>query len=550
METYTSAGTILISFEERKVLLIKHPDGHWGFSKGYIEKGESPLETAKRELKEEVGITCNFYMNPNKYFFVEKYSYLDSNNNIINKNIIYYIGVTCNTEYILETVFKDCRWVEVSELYSIPTFKSYTIVNEIEELIKRPICWVNLGLKNNVILKENIMPSKHIFSRVIPLVEFSDKVRIKNAPNIMDSYYMYRIIKKSKVLHGQPMILYEEDVGNCWSTVNILPFLVYNHKKILLKSKPTGCKIGQRSIKLYLDIMKKFGFSVKTQKYNNIEIKFCKCNEDLTVTLPFPSFTGTSMAIYCALLNEGKTYLKNISLEPEILFLINIIKEMGWEIRRKERDLLIFPNYNEPRNVEIIIPPDRNVVVTRIVDCLINKQPFYFSNEENLYLTSLLHYFDEIGVKYKYKHNSIEIYENQLGNLKDKDILCDHYPALCSDWQPMLAYLALKNKGQAKIIDNVFENRFGYFEQISSVYSNSISEINNNIMIAKMDNKLQDSIPNSFECLDIRASAVLIMLMELEIECKITNLKQLLRGYENVAQISPLADVKGYYEFD
>jgi bis(5'-nucleosidyl)-tetraphosphatase len=38
-------------------LLVQHREGHWGFPKGHMEKGEAPIQTATRELAEETGIT-------------------------------------------------------------------------------------------------------------------------------------------------------------------------------------------------------------------------------------------------------------------------------------------------------------------------------------------------------------------------------------------------------------------------------------------------------------------------------------------------------------
>lgn len=43
--------------EGRKILLIKNKrSAHWGFPKGHIEKGESEVDTAIRETKEETGL--------------------------------------------------------------------------------------------------------------------------------------------------------------------------------------------------------------------------------------------------------------------------------------------------------------------------------------------------------------------------------------------------------------------------------------------------------------------------------------------------------------
>ena len=42
--------------EDKKVLLIKQTNGIWGFPKGHVEKNETELQTAEREVKEETNI--------------------------------------------------------------------------------------------------------------------------------------------------------------------------------------------------------------------------------------------------------------------------------------------------------------------------------------------------------------------------------------------------------------------------------------------------------------------------------------------------------------
>ena len=57
-EKQYAAGGIVIKREggARKVLLIKDSYGHWIWPKGHVEKGESPDETAVREVSEETGL--------------------------------------------------------------------------------------------------------------------------------------------------------------------------------------------------------------------------------------------------------------------------------------------------------------------------------------------------------------------------------------------------------------------------------------------------------------------------------------------------------------
>ena len=49
------AGGVVFN-AEGEVLLLRHQSGSWVFPKGHIEPGETPLETAVREIEEEAGI--------------------------------------------------------------------------------------------------------------------------------------------------------------------------------------------------------------------------------------------------------------------------------------------------------------------------------------------------------------------------------------------------------------------------------------------------------------------------------------------------------------
>lgn len=51
---------------EREYLIILNKKGnalgHWGFPKGHVEAGEKELDTARREIREEVGLEVDSFM--------------------------------------------------------------------------------------------------------------------------------------------------------------------------------------------------------------------------------------------------------------------------------------------------------------------------------------------------------------------------------------------------------------------------------------------------------------------------------------------------------
>ena len=71
------------------VLLVKHVAGHWSFPKWHIEAGELPLDTAKRELFEETGIS-----NVNLYgdlCFETQYAFCDAQGKKIDKKVGFFV---------------------------------------------------------------------------------------------------------------------------------------------------------------------------------------------------------------------------------------------------------------------------------------------------------------------------------------------------------------------------------------------------------------------------------------------------------------------------
>lgn len=556
--TIMCAGIIPISYIGRKVLMIQHPEGHWGFPKGHVEFDETDITAAKRELFEETGITLNFILDTKKYRYTIVYL-CKENGIVVKKSVTFFLGVTCKTDVILNSNFKGYKWVDLENINEMDLLEQYRqLLIKISPLIKKDICLVsseNLNVEN-LDSCEGI-GSKHAYSRIAPLKILHKNLTITNQPNILDTYFMNEMIEADKCNLDGFFVIDQEDMSECWSIMNMLPLLVFKHKKVLMKGKPTGCQIGKRPIELYVMIMESLGIRVEKIS-NSYYFEYVGISEDVFIELPFPSFSGTSVACYLALLNSHETCITNVSIEPEIVFLVNSIEQMGYCIwfEKEKRIIRIIGNPDiQVENLTIKIPEDRNILVTRMIARLMSKQKMQFVANYGLDFDIFYNFLKAIGIDCYLENNYIIInnYNNYYCS-ETINIESGFYPKICSDWQPMMAVLLLTCSKEFVIYDEVFENRYEYMKQLESFLSGFIYEYDEKHLKVNVNNKIaiKEKSIKDFRCIDIRASATLYLaLNNWEVtNFKIRNLDQFFRGYSSISDFSREFETRCKYVFD
>lgn len=105
--------------EGLEFLVVKSkPNGHWGFPKGHVEKGESEEETAKREVFEETGLSVSLHDG-----FRTRIEYPLANSRL--KEVIFFISEVLNQSVnIQEEEIEEFRWVKYSDAFDTLTFKN------------------------------------------------------------------------------------------------------------------------------------------------------------------------------------------------------------------------------------------------------------------------------------------------------------------------------------------------------------------------------------------------------------------------------------------
>lgn len=94
--------------------------GHWAFPKGHAEKGETPSETALRELQEETGTSA---ILDTEKTFEEHYIYTLEGERV-SKTVTYYIGFVKSTDVLLQPEeIADFFWATYEQAQERMTFE-------------------------------------------------------------------------------------------------------------------------------------------------------------------------------------------------------------------------------------------------------------------------------------------------------------------------------------------------------------------------------------------------------------------------------------------
>ncbi len=129
MKYEKSCGAVI--FDGDKVLVIQQVKGHWGFPKGHVENGETEVETAMREIKEETNIDVEINEN---YRYIERYSPEEN----VEKDVVFFVAKKIGGEIkVQEEEVKATEWLSPREAVERVTYaSSKKIMNDVIKDLK------------------------------------------------------------------------------------------------------------------------------------------------------------------------------------------------------------------------------------------------------------------------------------------------------------------------------------------------------------------------------------------------------------------------------
>ncbi len=363
------------------------------------------------------------------------------------------------------------------------------------------------------------------------------KTTLYNVPNIQDTQMMFKILetlggkvekKNNKIIIDTSKItkfeIPEKLMHKMRSSVILAGALLGRYKKAIF-SYPGGCDIGARPIDLHLRSFEKLGINV-VQNYGDIICDAEKIKGE-KIDLDFPSVGATENAILASVLAEGTTIITNAAREPEIIDLQDFLNKMGAKIIGAGTNEIQITGVKHLKDISYNIMPDRIETGTFLCLAVATKGKLVLENTNAEHITPIINKLQEAECEIEIEKNKIKI--NSSKKIKSIDVKTMPYPGFPTDMQSIFAAMLTTAKGTSIIVENIFENRFKYTQELNKMGAKITVE--GKSAIIRGVRKLYGA---NVKATDLRGGAALVLAgLSAKGITRVENIEYVLRGYEN-----------------
>jgi len=305
-----------------------------------------------------------------------------------------------------------------------------------------------------------------------------------------------------------------------------------------------GDKIGHRPVDIHLSALKSLGAEIEVSE-NSFIASAVNGLKGAKIQLRYPSVGATESTILAAVLAKGKTTIKNAAIEPEIIDLIKMLQNMGAIIGLGTDRMIYIEGVKKLKGVKHKIITDRNEAAS--FACLgvagVNNK-IKIKGAIHEHLITFLNALRRVGGEYRVEDDGIVFWRGD--GLSAIELETDTHPGFMTDWQQPFTILLTQADGVSVVHETVYENRFGYIEDLNfmganiKVFSKCLGELNCRFNGENHPHSAVISGPTPLKGInlkvpDLRAGmAHLIAALIAEGESTIDGVEEIDRGYEKV----------------
>ena len=123
-ERARSAGAVVYrdTPRGRLFLLLNYPQGHWDFVKGHVEEGETDVQAAVREAREETGISDLVF--DDGFAETVKYMFYGAGGRPIHKSVVFFLARTRTSKVVISDEHQGHSWEPMHVALKKATFEN------------------------------------------------------------------------------------------------------------------------------------------------------------------------------------------------------------------------------------------------------------------------------------------------------------------------------------------------------------------------------------------------------------------------------------------
>ena len=388
-----------------------------------------------------------------------------------------------------------------------------------------------------------ISGAKNAAVAILPATLLIDGIcTIDNVPNISDVKKSCEILEGlgAKITWNKPNELTidtrnitetnasEELTSKFRASYYILGSMLGRKGKISV-GMPGGCKLGARPIDQHIK-----GFEALGAKVEVGQGKILATADKLvgnSIYMDVVSVGATINVMLAAVLAEGTTIIDNAAKEPHIVDVANFLNTMGADIRGAGTDVIKINGVKKLNSTSSYsVVPDQIEAGTFMLAAVASKGDILIKNCITKHLEAITAKILEIGGHVEDLGDEIRVWCDERPS--KAIIKTQPYPGFPTDLQPQMGVVLSVANGTSRIIENIWESRFQYTDELNKMGANITAE--GKTAFFEGVEKLYGSPVYSS---DLRAGAALIVAGTIaEGKTEIYNLEHIDRGYENIEE--------------
>ena len=364
-----------------------------------------------------------------------------------------------------------------------------------------------------------------------------EPVTIENCPHLNDIDAMLNIMRHlgcTAEFFGDNLTVCCRDValnvinsdltGKLRSSIFILGSILSRCRRAYI-SHPGGCEIGLRPIDLHISGLK--GLSVKIVDDCGV---ICCDGTDMksgVINLDFASVGATENLMMAGALLDGETVIVNAAREPEIVDLAEFINAMGGDVRGAGGSVISIRGVKKLHGCAYTPMPDRICAGTVLAAVNATGGSVTVKNVVPDHIFGITERLKKAGARLSVRGNAVRITADARPRPIHK-LETNVYPAFPTDMQPQFCAMLARASGSSVIVENLFENRFGYTSEL--VKMGASITVKDRIAVVNGVTSLHGA---TLKACDLRGGAALVIAaLAAEGRSVVYGVEHIDRGYE------------------